>query len=79
MEATTFGETSTEIIPCATEEIAESCMEFRKAEITQLDSYQKNGDIEYLNDTLLITCTPNERYYLSIWEEEVRIKNAWED
>lgn len=73
------GETSIEVIPCATREIAWSCMEFRREEISQLDSFQENGDIEYLNNALLITCTPNERYYLSITEEEVREKSAWED
>lgn len=79
MEATTFGETSVEIVPCATKEIAKSCMDFRKEELSQLDSFQENGDIEYVNDTLLVSCTPNERYYLSIFEEEVRTKTAWEE
>ena len=79
MEATTFGETSVEIAPCATKEIAKSCMDFRKEELSQLDSFQDYGDIEYLNDALLVSCTPNERYYLSIFEEEVRTKSAWEE
>lgn len=79
MEATLFGETSVEIVPCATKEIAKSCMEFRKEELMQLDAFEKNGDIEYLNDALLITCTSNDRYYLSIYEEEIRTKTAWED
>ena len=79
METTSFGETSTEIIPCADKEVAKSCMNFRKEELTQLDSFQENGDIEYLNNALLITCSAHERYYLSIWEEEVRTKSAWED
>ena len=79
MEATTFGETSVEIVPCATKEIAKSCMDFRKEELSLLDSFQDYGDIEYLNDALLVSCTPNERYYLSILEEEVRTKSAWEE
>ena len=79
MEATTFGETSVEIVPCATKKIAKSCMDFRKEELSLLDSFQDYGDIEYLNDALLVSCTPNERYYLSIFEEEVRTKSAWEE
>ena len=49
MEATTFGETSVEIVPCATKKIAKSCMDFRKEELSLLDSFQDYGDIEYLN------------------------------
>ena len=79
MEATTFGETSVEIVPCATKKIAKSCIDFRKEEFSLLDSFQDYGDIEYLNDALLVSCTPNERYYLSIFEEEVRTKSAWEE
>lgn len=79
MEATTFGETSVEIVPCTTKKIAKSCMDFRKEELSLLDSFQDYGDIEYLNDALLVSCTPNERYYLSIFEEEVRTKSAWEE
>ena len=79
MEATTCGETSVEIVPCATKKIAKSCMDFRKEELSLLDSFQDYGDIEYLNDALLVSCTPNERYYLSSFEEEVRTKSAWEE
>lgn len=79
MEATLLGETSVEIVPCVTKEIAKSCMEFRKEELMQLDAFEKHGDIEYLNDALFINCTPNERYYLSIFEEELRTKSAWEE
>lgn len=79
MEAILLGETSVEIVPCATKEIAKSCMEFRKEELVQLDAFEKGGDIEYLKNALFINCTPNERYYLSIFEEELRTKSAWEE
>ena len=67
------------VVPCISKEIAKSYFDFDKEELSQLDSFQDYGDIEYLNDALLVSCTPNERYYLSIFEEEVRTKSAWEE
>lgn len=68
---------TTEIIPCASMKIAKACLIFRLENIKQMSSFQESENISKHNDDAFVICNPEEKYWLSIQEEEIR-ESPWE-
>lgn len=66
------------VVPCISKEIAKSYFDFDKEEIEQLDSFQNNGTIFEYHGKKIMAIGSYETYALSITEEEVKEKSAWE-
>ena len=73
------GESTMERIPCTSKEIAKSYADFCLEDIKQRDSFQESGDIDYFDDFIVATCSPDESYQISITEEDAKEKSAWEE
>lgn len=72
-------EIETKVVPCISKEIAKSYFDFDKEEIGQLDNFQDNGVIfDHMGKTIMAIGS-DVTYALSITEEEVKEKSAWEE
>ena len=80
IESVFFGESTTDFIPCISKEIAKSYFDLSVEVIKQKKSFQESGDTEWIADNvILITSSINERYIISITDNFVREKSAWEE
>lgn len=71
-------EIETKVVPCISKEIAKSYFDFDKEVIGQLDNFQDNGVIfDHMGKTIMAIGL-DVTYALSITEEEVKEKSAWE-
>lgn len=77
-ESFLYEDIEIKVVPCISKKIAKSYFDFDKEEIRQLDNFQDNGVIfEHMGKTIMAIGS-NETYALSITEEEVQEKSAWE-
>lgn len=72
-------EIETKIVPCISKEIAKSYFDFDKTEIKQLDNFRDNGVIFNHMGKTIMAIGSDVTYALSITEEEVKEKSAWEE